>query len=447
LDRSAADRTDWRLVAALLLVAFAAGGGGIVSPLGNLVVQLAALGVLALRGEGALRFLRESPLALRVLVIAAFAVPLLQIIPLPESMWTALPARAMAERSLETIGESGWMPFSLFPQRTLLAVTALITPLAVLCAGWTLPRERLLDLGWLIVGCGLFTILLGAVQMSGPPGTAKLYPEFYGSDVLVGTFANRNTTGLFLTFALGLAALLPAPRPHPAVLPARIAACAMLLLAAALTQSRTALVLAALPMLLGTMRGIDALLVRRGGSASAGRAAMIGLGALALVGLAGGALVVAAPGRIAATLERFEERDDPRRYIWDDATYIAGKHWPLGAGTGTFDDLYQVDESLENLTLRRPGRAHNDYLEVAIESGAPGLLLVAGWALLVVWLTWRARRSQLRWAAWAGSAFLLACALQSITDYPLRNQTMLALAAYALLLLTRIATDREKAAA
>jgi len=445
LDRSAADRTEWRLVAALLLIAFAAGGGGIVSPLGNLVVQLAALGVLALRREAFLRFFRESPLALRALVAAAFAVPLLQIIPLPESVWTALPARAMAERSFETIGERGWMPFSLFPQRTLLAASALVTPLAVLCAGWTLPRERLLDLGWLIAGCGLFTVLLGAVQMSGPPGTAKLYKDFYGSGVLVGTFANRNTVGLFLTFALGLAALLPAPRPNPAVLPARIAACVMLVLAVALTQSRTALVLAAVPVLLGAMRGIDALLRAR--AASAGRTAMIGLGALALVGLAAGALVVAAPGRIAATLERFEERDDPRRYIWEDATFIAGKHWPLGAGTGTFDELYQVDESLENLTLRRPGRAHNDYLEVAVESGAAGLLLVAGWALLVAWLSWRARRSQMRWAAWAGSGFLLVCALQSITDYPLRNQAMLAFAAFALLLLVRIATERERAIA
>jgi hypothetical protein len=36
---------------------------------------------------------------------------------------------------------------------------------------------------------------------------------------------------------------------------------------------------------------------------------------------------------------------------------------------------------------------------------------------------------------------------QSVTDYPLRNQTMLALAAFALLLLTRIATGRKEAGA
>ena len=39
--------------------------------------------------------------------------------------------------------------------------------------------------------------------------------------------------------------------------------------------------------------------------------------------------------------------------------------------------------------------------------------------------------------------FLLAIALQSVTDYPLRNQTILALAAFALLLLVRVATEER----
>jgi len=109
----------------------------------------------------------------------------------------------------------------------------------------------------------------------------------------------------------------------------------------------------------------------------------------------------------------------------------------VGAGQGTFDEVFQVDESLENLTERRAGRAHNDYLELALEAGLAGLVLAGAWLVLIAWLSWRARRSSLRWAGWAGSSFLLAIALQSITDYPLRNQTMLAFAGLALLLLAR----------
>ena len=187
---------------------------------------------------------------------------------------------------------------------------------------------------------------------------------------------------------------------------------------------------------------------RRGqGDGGGARAALVIIGAIALLGVGAGALVVAAPGRIGETLERFEAKDDPRRFIWEDAGFSIDRYWPVGAGMGTFDEVFQIDESLENLTVKRAGRAHNDYLELAIEAGPAGLLVAAGWLVLAGWLSWQARRSSLRWAAWAGSAFLLAIALQSITDYPLRNQTMLAFAGFALLLLARIATPstREQA--
>ncbi|MEQ8739837.1 MAG: O-antigen ligase family protein, partial [Hoeflea sp.] len=152
-----------------------------------------------------------------------------------------------------------------------------------------------------------------------------------------------------------------------------------------------------------------------------------------------GGLIVYAPGRIGDTLSRFDEiENNPRYYIWEDSVYAAWRYWPIGAGTGTFDEVFQIDESLENMTQRRAGRAHNDYLEIAVEFGLPGLILVAAWIGLLAWLSWRARTSKLRWGAWAGSCFLFAIALQSITDYPLRNQAILAFAGFALLVLVRL---------
>lgn len=443
----AADRTPLLILATILLVAFAFGGGGARYGLANLTVQVAALGALAARPDSALRFWRESPMLLRFAILASLALPVLQIIPLPESVWSALPGRELVSRSLALAGEGGgWRPFSVDPLRTLLALTALITPVAVLWAGWSLERDRLIDLGWLVVAFGLFTVLLGAAQLGAQTDSATLYGSRDPGAILVGTFANRNSTGLFLTFALGLAAILPAPRPHPALLAARLAVCALLLLGVFLTQSRTALVLALLPLLLAAARtagrGIG-----KGEGQSGKRGVFLTLGAAALLAGGLGTVLVTAPGRIGDTLERFEAKDDPRRFIWDDATFIAGRYWPLGAGMGSFDEIYQVDESLENLSPRRPGRAHNDFLELAIEAGAPGLGLATLWLVVVGWLSWAARRSRRRWIAWSGSAFLLAIALQSITDYPLRNQTILALAGFALLLLARTATEERSARA
>lgn len=166
---------------------------------------------------------------------------------------------------------------------------------------------------------------------------------------------------------------------------------------------------------------------------------MLALGCAAIA-----ATVVFAPGRMAETLERFEgASDDPRKYIWEDATYAAARYWPLGAGMGTFDDVFQVDEALENIGTRRAGRVHNDFIEVTIEAGLAGIVLVAAWFALIAVLCWQARRSSDRWVAWAAASFLLAIGLQSITDYPLRNQTMLATAAMALVLLVRIASGRK----
>lgn len=426
----------------LLLVAFALGGGGSSFALANLTVQLAAITVLALRFNAFIAFWRESPLALRALIAASLLLPLVQIIPLPATFWTSLPGRDLVVRSLELAGGGdGWRPFSLDPLRTLLALTALITPLAVLMAGWTLPGQRLLDLGWLIAGLGIVTTLLGALQLGSGGADLTLYGA-REQGVLLGTFANRNSTGLLLGFALAMAALLPPPRPHPAVLPVRLAMCALLVVAIILTKSRTALVLALIPLGLAGLRALlGAWKAKRGSTASP---LLVVMGVIALVAAGTTALVVAAPGRVSETIARFEAKDDPRRFIWDDATYAAGHYWPAGAGMGTFDEVFQVDESLENMTVRRAGRAHNDYIELAIEAGIPGLALAGLWIVLLGWLSWRVRGSAQRWPAWGASGFLLAIALQSITDYPLRNQTILAFAGFALLLLARIATDKRE---
>lgn len=440
-------------VAAILIFALAFGGGGSKYGMANLLVQLAALIALAFHGRAFLEFWKTAPLTLKVLIAASILLPIAYIVPLPRGMWEALPGRELVAQSYELLGDDAagaWASASVEPVRTLLALTALIAPLALLAIGWSAPRDRLVTVGWIVVAFGLLNLLIGIPQVLSNGETGVLYPETPMPGVMFGTFANRNSTGLFLVAALAMAALLPTPAKFGRAAPGiRIALCALLILGVVLTRSRTALVLALVPLGLASMRY---LLARMGsGTAAGGTTARRGWIALAPVVLAVaviGAIGFSAPGRVGDVIERFEgAEDNPRAYIWDDAFFVAGRYWPVGSGTGTFDDVFQVDESLENITLRRAGRAHNDYLEVAIEAGLPGLALVALWLILLAWLAWRARTSPDRWIAWSGAAFLLTVAAQSITDYPLRNQSLLAVSALALLMFVRFGSDDREAQA
>ncbi|MFN3990816.1 MAG: O-antigen ligase family protein [Erythrobacter sp.] len=432
-----------------MLTAVAFGGGGSRFGLANLAVQVVALIVLAICAQDSWRFWKEAPLALRALVGVSLLLPLLQLVPLPETVWSALAGRDLITLAAPAVGieSAGARPLSLFPLRTALAATALITPLAVLMICWALPRQHLLSLGWLWVATMPIMLAIGMVQLSTNGAVFQFWPEGLWLDALVGTFANRNSTGLFLVGVLGLALMLPPPRrlPIPALLAARAALAALIVTGIVLTKSRSALVLTAIPLVLGLVHAVlivwNARTERQSPFVSAVIAAT--LAGTALIGIT--AIVMEAPGRLAQTLARFDSaEDDSRQFIWEDAVYSASRYWPVGAGMGTFDDVFQVDEALENVSIRRAGRAHNDYLEIAIEAGAFGLGLIALWLAYLGWLTWQARRSPDRWAAWAASGLLFAIALQSFTDYPLRNQTMLAMAAFALALLARIATEPRR---
>ena len=198
----------------------------------------------------------------------------------------------------------------------------------------------------------------------------------------------------------------------------------------------TAMVLVLIPLGLVAVRFVFAQMkARRSGPAP--RPWLAAVPAVLVIAIVG-ALIATSPGRVGMAFDRFGEvTEDARAYIWDDASYSASRYFPVGSGMGTFDDVFQLDESLENMTPKRAGRAHNDYLEVAIEAGLPGILLIAGWLALLAWLSWCARHSRDRWIAWSGAAVLLAIALQSITDYPLRNHAMLALAGFAFVVLVR----------
>ena len=423
----------------LLTLALLLGGGGYVYGVRHLIIQLLALVLLGLNARDIWRFCRNAPLGLRSLVAASLALPLIQLVPLPPSVWHSLPGRDLAQQSLALAGYPSniWMPLSLDRLRTLVAFCATIAPATIVVLGWTLSGEDRRNLALTLVVLAGALLLLGAVQLSS--GNTLLITQSIqpSPDILYTTFSNRNSTAAFFVCAAAIAIGLPFTGPKVRTIGLAVAA-ALFLLAVVLTQSRTGMVLTLTVVLLAALRALWWWQGHRAqGVAGFSRpvlACFIGI-PLALALALGASLVTG--GRMAETAGRFEVIEADRFERWDDSTYVIDRYWPVGAGMGVFDDVFQVDESLEYLSPQKAGRAHNDYLEILIESG------IAGPLLLLAWLAWctaaliRADGPEQRWMR-AGAFTALAClALQSVFDYPIRSQALFAVAAICVVLLSR----------
>ena len=413
------------VAAGLLIAAVCFGGGGSGAGAANLVVQLAALAGLAFHKRSVLEFFRHAPRLSAIVVVVTLLLPLLQCIPLPPVVWQQLPGRDLAVQSLELVGrQDTWMPFSLNVRRTFIAFLALMPSLGMLVLTWRASDADRRFLLAILVCCGVVVIMLGAQQLAFGNRQFVLYAQGVGSQDLQGTFANRNTAGLFTDVVLcALIGLLWRPRLSVLHLLVGIVAGVLLGLGLFLTRSRSSMTLVAIPAAMLAMylwNSRQALLTHRS------RLIALTVG-VAVVGISAGLLMHNA--RIQRSLLRFDSMQDARLAIWQDTQSSIARFWPVGSGIGTFDEVFQIDESLENLTPGRAARAHNEYLETTLESGILGPILVSSWIVIIATAAWRGIRSATdRGARVAALAVFILLAFQSILDYPLRSQTLLCVA-------------------
>jgi O-antigen ligase len=95
---------------------------------------------------------------------------------------------------------------------------------------------------------------------------------------------------------------------------------------------------------------------------------------------------------------------------------------PFGAGLGSFVKVYRLYESPDAVTTEYVIHAHNDYVELALELGLPGvilLLLFFGWWLVQSLAVWRKSEG----GPWARAASIASAAVlvHSLVDFPLRT--------------------------
>jgi O-antigen ligase len=412
-----ADTAATAAAALLLLVAAWCGGGS--RGAGDAWVHLATVPALALlvwrwRWPDASRAQR----ALALWALAAIALFALQLLPLPAAWFAALPGRAAVLADLHAAGLfPRTLPLSLDRWGTLrgLLACASFATMALLAGSLRAgSRRRLLQLALL---AAVPLLLLGFVQAAAGHQPVLRFHPFHNAFGATATFANRNH---FADFA---AMLLP-----PAVAFARLARAGgrrgpalawqggvvLLLLAAALTYSRAGVALA-VAAALAAWWWIDA------GDARTARlrrhAPML---ATALVAAA--AIGVYAWQQLLARFDADPLADLRRQYLRYGLD-AARQWWPWGTGAGAFPAAYAPHEPISAMVNSFALHAHDDVLEVAIEAGLPGLLLLA--ALLgIVFAGMRnialasPRRRPTMTAAAISACVPLA---HSLVDYPLRT--------------------------
>jgi O-antigen ligase len=120
-----------------------------------------------------------------------------------------------------------------------------------------------------------------------------------------------------------------------------------------------------------------------------------------------------------------------------------GDHLPFGSGIGSYGDIYPQYEEPGSVGRWYMNHVHSDFLEVALETGLPGILLIL---LVLLWWLWRVKTiwraekpDHFARAATIASAAILA---HSAVDYPLRTAAISALFALCLALM---ADPRPKA--
>jgi O-antigen ligase len=398
-----------------------------------LSLPLIALALWRLQGAGKLRRLR-IPLAL---IAAAFAAPLVQLIPIPFDAWRALPGHADLADGLKLAGATrAWLPMSLTPDETWRSALALLVPTAVFlgAVACTTTQKRLLT-GLVLIAAGI-SLFLGIMQMAGGPQSPLRFYPTTNEDSAVGLFANRNHLATLLLVSVPLMAIwiqeLARARQRSTLIVAGAALplLGLITVGVAITHSRGGLVLI-VPAFAGSM-----LVLWRSGGRSLKDPLVIGAGLVGLLTLIG------AMSAIQATLARFpvSPAEEVRLLVWPSVIETLKAFFPFGSGIGSFIPVYRIHEPVTLMGPEFLNAAHNDYLQGVLEGGLLAALVAAAVGAWVGWRAlkaWRGAPDAASNLARAGSVVAAIILLHSAVDYPLRTLAIASVFALACALLVR----------
>ena len=385
-------------------------------------------------------FRRQAPAL--ALVGALFALPLLQLLPLPPGIWQTLPQRGLVAEidAWSGIGNV-WRPLSLTPGATWNAFWSLFVPTSVFILVLQLERRgKVMVLSCVLVAGGL-SAALGLVQVTGDvEGTLSFYAVTNRGSA-VGLFANRNHQALLLAMMIPMTFVLASLRTarrsgegrHRLVTALRRWSLSVLVSAALLsllliTGSRAGILLCAVALPAIAWIIAPCRPERSGWSVTAA--------ALVWSALLGAAVFLDRD----LALDRLAESNpalDARAAILPVILPLLRDVIFVGTGLGSFDRSYLIHEPDSLLGPSYMNHAHNDWLELAMTGGLPALFLLFAMACLVLRSAYSAMRAvspdpEASMMTRLALVILVMIGLHSLGDYPLRVPSISAVAAVAI---------------
>lgn len=414
------------LLGILLALCWLAGGASRADAAGQAVVRGGAWAILIV----ALLFcprpdwrpIRGAAIVLLLAVLLAG----IQLIPLPPGLWQSLPGRAMFSEAATASGQvQPWRPWAIVPAGAANALGSLIVPVTALVLAGGLNGRALRMLPAMVLAFIVAAMMVGLLQAAGAGFDNPFINDARGE--IGGIFANRNHFALLLAMGCLLAPVWAFNRRDAAAWRAALALGLVLLFALTIlaSGSRAGMALGALAIGLGawlSREGIGRALrhaPRWVGPALLVAAALVVLGFVALAVLAGRAESISRALALTAG-------DDMRSRALPTVWAMIGTYFPVGSGLGGFDPLFRMHEPFALLKPTYFNHVHNDFLEIPLEAGIPGLLLLLG---AIGWWGWASVQAWRQPALLprAGAVMILLVLIASVFDYPARTPTIMAI--------------------
>lgn len=356
-----------------------------------LAIQLISI-VLLFSLVGGRVFFKSAPPRFVWFAILLLALPAIQLIPIPFSLWHQINTfKFYGDTLLGMVSDPGdhFFSLTLIPFSTVNSLITLLGPMSIFAYVIAQPSERLASVVKFLVGIALTEALLGLAQFGTGPMSIMRFGPAIGSVSAAGTYANRDHFAGLMEMALciNLALIFGVMNRSisswkkvvesssaPAFL-AYVSTFIVIALGLIFSQSRAGIALGILSTIAFT--AIFSYRLRQSSQMSLIKFIFLIV------------LLSALSVGIVPILERFTQdpMSDLRYPMYVKSIEVIQHFFPWGSGVGTFSEVF---ERFKDVTLNGVfiNHAHNDYLEWFIEGGLYAMALIALFIVLVC-MQWR----------------------------------------------------------